>query len=95
MAEATQKRGVAISMRFRSDDLGIIEKGAELDGVSRTEFFRQAALHRAQLAILNQTAIRLSSEAFDEFIEAIEKPPRPMTPKMIEVLRRSPPWEKK
>jgi uncharacterized protein (DUF1778 family) len=94
MAETAQKRGVAVSMRFREDDLGVIDRGAEISGLSRTEFVRRAALHDAQLAILNETAIRFSPEAFDDFIEAIERPPQPMSPKMIEVLRRSPPWKK-
>jgi len=95
MAGAAQKRDVPISMRLREDDLGIIDRGAAIDGLSRTEFVRQAALERAQLAILNETVVRMSPEAFDDFIEAIEKPPQPMAPKMIEVLRRSPPWKKK
>jgi uncharacterized protein (DUF1778 family) len=95
MERAGEKRDVAVSMRFRGDDLGIIDRGAELSGLSRTEFMRRAALHEAQLAILNETVVRLSPDAFDDFIEAIEKPPRPMSPKMLEVLRRSPPWKRK
>jgi uncharacterized protein (DUF1778 family) len=94
MTGFAQKRDVAISMRFPKDDLAIIDRGAEQSGVSRTEFVRRAALHQAQLAILNETAIRLSPEAYDDFIAAIEGPPKPMSPKMIEVLKRSPPWKK-
>jgi uncharacterized protein (DUF1778 family) len=95
MAGAAQKRDIAVSMRFREEDLAIIDRGAEQSGISRTEFVRRAALHEAQLAILNETMIRLSPEAYDDFIEALEKPPQPMPPKMIEVLRRSPPWKRK
>jgi uncharacterized protein (DUF1778 family) len=43
MVDAALKRDVAISMRFRIDDLGIIDRGAELNGLSRTEFVRRAA----------------------------------------------------
>jgi len=88
------KRHVAVSMRFREEDLAIIDRGAEQNGVSRTEFMRRAALHQAQLAILNETMIRLSPDAYDDFVEAIERPAEPMSPKMIEVLRRRPPWKK-
>jgi uncharacterized protein (DUF1778 family) len=95
MGSAVQKRDIPISMRLREDDLGIIDRGAAIDGLSRTEFVRQAALERAQLAILNETVVRMSPQAFDHFIEAIEKPPRPMSSKMIETLRRSPPWKRK
>jgi uncharacterized protein (DUF1778 family) len=95
MAERARKRDVAVSMRFREDDLAIIDRGAEASGVSRTEFFRQVALREAQLAILNETVIRFSPEAFDDFVEALEKPARPMSKKMIERLRRVAPWERK
>jgi uncharacterized protein (DUF1778 family) len=87
MAKAAEKRETAVSMRFRADDLGLIDRGAELAGLSRT-------VHEAQMAILNETMIRFSPEAYDDFIEAIERPPEPMPPKMIERLRRKPPWER-
>lgn len=95
MARTAQNRDVAVSMRFREDDLAIIDRGAEQSGVSRTEFVRRAALHEAQLAILNETIIRLSPAAFDDFVETLEKPARPMSPKMLERLRRKAPWERK
>lgn len=95
MPLAAQKRDVAVSMRFREDDLGIIDKGAELNGVSRTEFVRQAALHQAQLAILNETVVRFSPEGFDDFIEAIERPaPAKLSARMRKVFARKAPWER-
>ena len=94
MAGATRKRDVAISMRFPKEDIGIIDKGAELNGLSRTEFFRQAALHKAQLAILNETVVRFSPEGFDDFIEAIEKPaPEELSARMRKIFSRKAPWE--
>lgn len=93
MDSHTQKRDVAVSMRFRDDDLGIIDRGAELNGLSRTEFVRRAALHDAQLAILNETVIRFSPEAFDEFMTAIDAPIREMPAKMRERLSRKAPWD--
>ena len=41
MVDLARKRDVAVSMRFRDDDLGIIDRGAELSGLSRTEFMRR------------------------------------------------------
>ena len=52
-------RDLAVSMRFRDADLCIINRGAKLSGLSRTEFVRRAALHDAQIAILGETAVRL------------------------------------
>ena len=92
MAGTPQKRDVPVSMRLREDDLGIIDRGAAIDGLSRTEFFRQAALERAQLAILNETVVRMSPRAFDNFVEALEEPAPPVPSKVRELLKREVPW---
>lgn len=93
MAGSTLKRDVAISMRFREDDLGIIDRGAELNGLSRTEFVRRAALHEAQIAILNETVVRLSPQAFDHFVTAIEAPIKAAPAALKRRLARAAPWE--
>lgn len=93
MVELAQKRDVAVSMRFRDDDLGIIDRGAELNGLSRTEFMRRAALHEAQLAILNETVVRLSPEAFEQFMAAIDAPVSAVPTKLAERLARTAPWD--
>lgn len=94
MATITPKRETPVSMRFRDDDLSIIDRGAELVGLSRTEFMRRAALHEAQAAILNETVIRISPEAYDAFMQAISAPAALPPPKAAERLRRSAPWER-
>ncbi len=94
MVDLALKRDVAVSMRFRDDDLGIIDRGAELSGLSRTEFMRRAALHDAQIAILNATVVRLAPEAFEQFVAAIDAPVAAIPPKMLERLSRGAPWAK-
>lgn len=94
MGDLAQKRDVAVSMRFRDDDLGIIDRGAELSGLSRTEFMRRAALHDAQIAILNETVVRLAPEAFEQFVAAIDAPVAATPAKMLERLSRKTPWGK-
>ncbi|TIP72069.1 MAG: DUF1778 domain-containing protein [Mesorhizobium sp.] len=90
MAAAKRK----VSMRFREDDLTIIDRGAQLLGLSRTEFIRRAALHEAQAAILKETVIRVSPQANDAFMQAILSPAAASPPKAAERLRRSPPWDR-
>jgi uncharacterized protein (DUF1778 family) len=92
MVDLAQKRDVAVSMRFRDDDLGIIDRGAELSGLSRTEFMRRAALHEAQIAILNETMLRLAPEAYLEFVAAIDAPVTAIPARMRERLSRKAPW---
>lgn len=92
MVDLARKRDVAVSMRFRDDDLGIIDRGAELSGLSRTEFMRRAALHDAQIAILNETVVRLAPGAFEQFVAAIDAPVAAIPVKMLERLSRRAPW---
>ena len=92
MVDLARKRDVAVSMRFRDDDLGIIDRGAELSGLSRTEFMRRAALHDAQIAILNETVVRLAPEAFEQFVAAIDAPVAAIPARMLERLSRRAPW---
>ena len=92
MVDLVQKRDVAVSMRFREADLGIIDQGAALSGLSRTEFMRRAALHEAQIAILNETVVRFSPQAFKKFVAAIDAPVAPVPAKMRDRLLRKAPW---
>ena len=84
-----KKKEAPISMRFRDDDIAIIDRGAAIAGLSRSEFMRQAALQEAQMAILNETLIRVSPEAFEEFLEILDRRPTPPSPKVIERLKRT------
>ncbi|MFW8646233.1 DUF1778 domain-containing protein [Rhizobium beringeri] len=72
MSNMALRKETPVSMRFRDDDLAIIDRGAALTGLSRTEFMRRAAVHEAQTAILNESVIRLSPDAFEAFVAVIE-----------------------
>ena len=89
MAMQPARKETPVSMRFRDDDLAVIDRGAMLLGLSRTEFVRRAALHDAQLAMLNQTVVRVSSETYADFLAAIDGPARPLPAKAIERLGRN------
>lgn len=93
MATAAVRKETPVSMRFRDDDLAIIDRGAELLGLSRTEFMRRAALQEAQMAILNESVIRLSADGYNEFMRAISAPVSSPPPKVVERLKRKAPWE--
>src|SRR3546814_12063118 len=78
MAIQAVRRETPVSMRFRDDDLAVIDRGAALLGLSRPEFVRRAALHDAQLAMLNETVVRVSSDTYADFVAAIDGPVRPL-----------------
>jgi uncharacterized protein (DUF1778 family) len=89
MAAQAARKETPVSMRFRDDDLAVIDRGAALLGLSRTEFVRRAALHDAQLAMLNETVVRVSSDTYADFLTAIDGPVQQLPAKAIERLGRS------
>lgn len=93
MSDTSAKRDTAISMRFRDDDLELIDRGASLNGLSRTEFMRKAALQEAQMAILSDVVVRLSPTAFEDFTERLREPAHAAPSKLAERLARPAPWK--
>lgn len=92
MAATTAKKETPVSMRFRNDDLAVIDRGATIRGMSRTEFVRRAALCDAQVAMLSESILRVSEETYADFLAAIEGPVTPLPPKALERLTRKAPW---
>lgn len=81
-----------LSMRLPEQDLAIIDRAAELRGRSRTDFVRDAAVRAAEEVLLEQSTIRLPASEFEAFKAALEAPARAV-PEMVELLRRSSPWD--
>lgn len=93
MPRAAQRKDHPLSMRLPDTDLAIIDRAAQLRGRSRTEFMRDAAVRAAEDAILETSLIRVSPEAFEAFVAALDAPGKPI-PALVELLRRPAPWEK-
>ena len=47
---------------------------------------------RAQLAVLNDTSVRMAASAFEQFLTAVDAPVAALPPKMMERLSRRAPW---
>lgn len=90
MDTPASRKETPVSMRFRDDDLAIIDRGASALGLTRTEFMRRAAIQEAQAAILNELVIRLSPRAYEDFLKVIDATPSVAPPKVAERLRRRP-----
>lgn len=93
MTGAAYRKDHPLSMRLPDADLAIIDRAAQLRGRSRTEFMRDAAVRAAEDAIMDTTLIRVSPEAFEAFVAALDAPGKPV-PALVEMLKRPAPWEK-
>lgn len=91
MDTSIKRKETPVSMRFREDDLAVIDRGALALGLTRTELMRRAALQEAQQAILNEQFIRLSPKAYGDFLKMISAAPSAAPSKVVERLRRGRP----
>jgi uncharacterized protein (DUF1778 family) len=81
-----------LSMRLGEADIAIIDRAAALRGRSRTDFVRTAAVQAAEEVLLERALIRMSSEGFAAFRDAIDAPPAPVGA-IVDLLQRPAPWE--
>jgi uncharacterized protein (DUF1778 family) len=92
MAGAAERKDHPLSMRLPGGDVALIDRAARLRGRSRTDFIREAAVRAAEAEILGSLSVRLSPEAFEDFIQVLSQPAAPV-PEMVEVLARGAPWD--
>jgi uncharacterized protein (DUF1778 family) len=94
MAPSTLRKDHPLSLRLPDADIAIIDRAASLRGRSRTEFMRDAAVRTAEEVIMENTVIRMSPDGFAAFVDLLDRPAKPV-PEMVELLKRSAPWETK
>lgn len=92
MPNVIERKDHPLSMRLPSADIAIIDRAASLRGRSRTDFVRDAAVREAENVVMEAMPLRMSAEGFSAFMDALAQPGRPV-PEMVEVMRRSAPWE--
>lgn len=88
-----QTKDHPLSLRLPQADLALIDRAAKMQGRSRTEFMRDAAVREAEMQILDRTMITMSAEGFKAFMDEIDSPATAV-PEMVEMLKRKAPWEK-
>lgn len=89
---ANARKDHPISMRLPEADLALIDRAASLRGRSRTDFVREAAVLTAEEVLMDHRLIRLSPEAFAEFVDIISAPAT-IVPEIVAIAKRRPLWE--
>lgn len=92
MTGSTKKKDHPLSMRLPAADIALIDRAADLQGRSRTDFVREAAVRAAEDAVMASALVRMSAEGFAEFQSAIARPAAAV-PEMVELMRRKAPWD--
>ena len=74
-------------MRLLAADVAMIDRAAQLQGRSRTEFVRDAAVRVAEETLMENSLIRMSEADHAAFVEAITAPAAPV-PAIVELSQR-------
>jgi uncharacterized protein (DUF1778 family) len=82
----------AINLRVREETRALIDRAAQSQGRSRSDFMIEAARRAAEEAILDQTVIQMDQASYDKFIALLDRPGQP-NERLQKTLRTPPPWK--
>lgn len=67
----------SLNIRIKADDKGLIDRAAAIRGRNRTDFILEAARQAAEEALLDQSLIVVKPEAYEAFVEALDREATP------------------
>ncbi|NTV94408.1 MAG: DUF1778 domain-containing protein [Thiobacillus sp.] len=65
----------AVNLRVREDIRDLIDRAAQTQGKSRSEFMIDAARRAAEETLLDQTLVRVDRQTYDHFLGVLDQPP--------------------
>lgn len=90
---ATNPRSDNINIRVTPETRGLIDRAARVVGKTRTDFIVDTVKQVAEDTVLDQRLFLLDQDQWDEFVAALNAPPRP-NKRLLALLARKPAWEK-
>lgn len=89
---APETHARAINLRIREETRALIDRAAQAQGRSRSDFMIEASRRAAEDAILDQAVIRVERADYDRFLEILDAPAEPNA-ELRKILRAPPPWK--
>ena len=65
----------AVNLRVRRDIRSLIDRAAQANGKSRSDFMIDASRRAAEDALLDQTLVRVDQETYSHFLTVLDQPP--------------------
>jgi uncharacterized protein (DUF1778 family) len=90
-ANTAEKRDT-LNLRIKPEVRGLIDRAAKARGKTRTDFILDAARLAAEETLLDQALIRVSPQAYAEFLSLLDRPPRPNA-RLRKTLQTPAPWD--
>lgn len=87
----TVKRST-LNIRIKPEERGLIDEAARALGKTRTDFILDAARQVAEDTLLDRTFIKVSEEAYAEFLAKLDSPPKP-NKQLLRLMSAPIPWQ--
>jgi uncharacterized protein (DUF1778 family) len=82
-----------LNLRIKAEERDLIDRAARASGKNRTELILEAARRAAEEILLDQTLMRVGSEAFAAFQARLDAPAGP-NERLRKTMQTPPPWVK-
>jgi uncharacterized protein (DUF1778 family) len=73
-SDAVSNRNTAINLRARASDRDLIDRAAQAQGKTRSEFMLEAARERARQFLVDQVFFQFDAKAFKRFERLLDAP---------------------
>jgi uncharacterized protein (DUF1778 family) len=90
---AVPSKRETLNIRIKPEERSLIDRAARARGKNRTDFVLEAARLAAEQALLDQTLISASPEAYAAFLARLDMPPQPNA-RLRKTMQTPAPWEK-
>lgn len=88
----SQTRDVTINIRAKPNQRALIDRAAQLQGKSRSEFMLESAYQKAQDVLLDRCFFGLDEIKFKQFLALLDAPPT-QNQKLNALLKTKSPWD--
>jgi uncharacterized protein (DUF1778 family) len=83
-----------LNIRIKPEERGLIDEAARALGKTRTDFILDAARRMAEDTLLDRRTIKVSPNAYAEFIALLDAPPK-KNERLSRLMNAPLPWESK
>ena len=76
MHTTTEPKRETLNIRIKADVRDLIDRAAKSRGKNRTDFILESARAAAEDALLDQVIVAVSPQAYAQFVERLDMPPK-------------------
>jgi uncharacterized protein (DUF1778 family) len=88
----TSAKRDTLNIRIKPEERSLIDRAAKIRGKNRTDFVLEAARAAAEEALLDQTIIHVTQEAYQSFLARLDMPPQ-SNERLRKTLATRAPWD--